>query len=173
MTFGGGLTMLPILDRELVKKRKWLTAVQMVDYVAIGQSTPGIIAVNISTFVGYRRHAVAGALVATAGMVAPSLIIITILALFLEGFSGVEVVQRGMRGINVVVAVLLVNAVIDLGRKTLIDWYTVVLGFCAFLAIVVINVAGVFVVTGSAVLGLAAVYLGIRPLKPLPGGHEE
>ena len=86
LTFGGGLTMLPMLKYELVEKRNWITEEKLLDCYAIGQCTPGIIAVNTATFVGYLRKGVAGGISATMGMVTPSVLIITLVALFMETF---------------------------------------------------------------------------------------
>lgn len=154
VTFGGGLVMLPILERDLIKKRGWMTSEQLIDYFAIGQSTPGIIAVNVATFVGYNRKKTFGSIVTTAGIVAPSLIIITLLAMFLNNFADIEWVQRSMKGINVVVSVLLLSAVVSLGKKTIIDWITAGIAVLAFVLMVVFNVSGVLIVFSSAILGM-------------------
>ena len=87
VTFGGGYAMLPIIQREIVEKRKWATEEEVMDYYAIGQCTPGIIAVNTSTFIGYKRAGVLGGIFATLGFVAPSLVIITIIAACLQNFA--------------------------------------------------------------------------------------
>lgn len=171
ITFGGGLAMLPVLDRDLIQKRKWMTSEQLVDYFAIGQATPGIVAVNVATFVGFNRKGVRGSLVTTAGIVTPSIIVITLLAMFLNNFTDIVWVQKALRGINVVVAVLLINAVWRMGRKTIIDWITALIGLGAFVAIVVFNVSGVIVIFISALLGLAVKY---RPSGDVgPAGMEE
>ncbi len=173
VTFGGGLAMLPLLETELVSRRKWVSASTMVDYFAIGQSTPGVIAVNVATFVGYTRRGIPGALAATAGIVAPSLIIITLLAMFLNNFAEIAVVQRALRGINVIVAVLLIGACWDLGKKTLSDWYTVLISLAAFAAISFFNIPGVYVVLCSASLGLIAVFSGLARLDTTDGEQSE
>lgn len=162
VTFGGGLAMLPILERDLIKKRGWLTAEQLVDYFAIGQSTPGIVAVNVATFVGYNRKKISGSIVATLGIVTPSIIIITLLAMFLNNFADIVWVQKALRGINVVVAVLLISAVVSIGKKTIIDWITALIALAAFFAMVAFNVSGVLIVLVSAILGVAIKY---RPHK--------
>lgn len=158
VTFGGGLAMLPVLQRDLAIKRNWLTEDQLIDYYAIGQATPGIIAVNVATFVGYNRKGLRGAVVTTTGIITPSIIVITLLAMFLNNFADILWVQRALRGINVVVAVLLISAVWNVGRKTVVDWISFGIGLAAFLAMVVFNVSGVIIVFASALLGLAAKY---------------
>jgi len=154
VTFGGGLAMLPILERDLVKKRAWLTSEQLIDYFAIGQSTPGIIAVNVATFVGFNRKKIPGSIVTTVGIVMPSLIIITLLAMFLNNFADIVWVQKALRGINVVVAVLLLSAVVRLAKKTIPDLITAAIAVASLLAMTVFNVSGVIVVFASAALGL-------------------
>jgi chromate transporter len=153
-TFGGGLAMLPVLERELVRKLGWMTASELVDYYAIGQVTPGIIAVNVATFVGHKRRGIPGAVFATAGMVTPSVIVITLLAMFLDSFSDVEVVQRALRGINVVVACLLVSAVWNVGKRTVFDWVTASVAVASFAVIVFLDAPAIAVVVSSAILGL-------------------
>ncbi|MBN1615664.1 MAG: chromate transporter [Spirochaetales bacterium] len=152
-TFGGGLAMLPMLERELEHKRKWVTSSQLVDYYTIGQATPGIIAVNVATFVGYTRKGILGGIIATAGMVAPSLLIIMLLAAFLNNYAQIVWVQKALKGINVVVASLLVQAVWRLGTKTIKDYLTALIAIASFLAIILCNAPGVLVLTSSAVAG--------------------
>lgn len=155
VTFGGGYAMLSVLDRDLSQKRKWITSEQLIDYYAIGQTTPGVIAVNVATFVGYNRKGVIGAIVTTAGIVTPSVIIITLLAMFLNNFTDIMWVQKALRGINVVVAVLLISAVWNLGKKTILDWISFAIALSAFIAMVVFNVSGIFIIGFSAILGIA------------------
>lgn len=162
VTFGGGLAMLPILERDLIKKRKWMTGDELVDYFAIGQVTPGIVAVNVATFVGYNRKGIRGAIVATLGIVAPSIIVITLLAMFLENFADILWVQRALRGINVVVAVLLFSALASMGKRTIVDWVTALIALATLVAITVFNVSAVFVVVISAALGVAVKYRSER-----------
>jgi len=166
VTFGGGLAMLPILERELIKKRGWMTAEKLVDYFAIGQATPGIVAVNVATFIGHKRKGILGGIVTTAGVVTPSVIVITALALFLDNFTEIQWVQRALRGINVVVAVLLVSAVWGLGRKTVYDWVTAAIASAAFVSIAVFDVSAIVVVVSSALLGLLVKFRDWRPRSP-------
>ena len=119
LTFGGGLTMLPMLEHELVDKRQWISEEDLLDCYAIGQCTPGIIAVNTATFVGYKREGVLGGIFATLGMVSPSLIIITLVASVLNAFMDNVYFQHALNGIRGVVCALLINTVINLGKKSL------------------------------------------------------
>lgn len=154
VTFGGGLAMLPMLERELVHRRRWLTSERLVDYYAIGQSTPGIIAVNVATFVGHSRHGIPGAIVATIGIILPSILVICAVAGLLGAFAGVPAVQKALRGINVVVAVLLIFAVSRVGKRTIADWITGAIALAAFISIVIWDVPAFFVVVFSAILGI-------------------
>lgn len=117
LTFGGGLSMLPMLKYELVEKKKWITEEGLLDCYAIGQCTPGIIAVNTATYVGYKRRGIAGGIFATLGMVAPSLIIITAIALFLERYMDNKWLGHALMGVRAVVCALMLNTVVTLAKK--------------------------------------------------------
>ena len=122
MTFGGGMAMLPILQREVVEDKGWATDEELVDYFAIGQCTPGIIAVNTATFIGQKQAGIIGGIVATLGIVFPSLIIITALAGVINSFSHLAWVQHAFAGIRVCVCVLIFNAVVKLFKGSVKDW---------------------------------------------------
>lgn len=154
-TFGGGYAMIPILEREFVTERGWITSEDMLNYVAIGQSTPGIIAVNMATFIGYRRRGVPGSAAATLGVITPSLIIISIIAAFISNFSEYVYVQKALAGINIAVAVILVSAVWDLGKKSVTDIVGLALAVIAFLAVVVFNVNSIWLILFSLAVGIA------------------
>ena len=153
-TFGGGIAMLPILERELADKRGWTNSDELLDYFAIGQSTPGIIAVNVATFIGYKRAGVVGGCVATFGMVAPSIIIITLIAKFISNFSEIDWVRRALKGINVAVAAILTSAVYNFSKKSVKNLFGFVLLVISFVLIFVFNVGTVYVIFGSAILGV-------------------
>ena len=153
-TFGGGIAMLPILERELAEKRDWTTSDELLDYFAIGQSTPGIIAVNVATFIGYKRAGLIGGCVATFGMVFPSIIIITLIAKFISNFSEIEWVQKALKGINVAVAAILTSAVYKFSKKSVKNLFGFLLLVIAFLLIFVFNVGTAYVIFGSAILGV-------------------
>ena len=118
-TFGGGYAMLPILQREVVDSRGWATQEELADYFAIGQCTPGIIAVNTATFVGYKHKGYLGGICATLGVVFPSVVIITLIAGFLSNFSEFPLVQHALHGVNACVVALIANSVLKLGKTTL------------------------------------------------------
>ena len=123
-TFGGGYAMLPMLERECVEKTGWITHDELLDYFAIGQCTPGVIAVNTATFIGRSRLGIAGGITATLGVVFPSLVIISLLAGVITQFSELVWVKNAFAGIRVCVCVLIFNAVWKLGKKSVIDKWT-------------------------------------------------
>lgn len=134
LTFGGGYTMLPIIQKEIVEKKKWVSAEDVLDYYAIGQCLPGIIAVNTAIFIGNKKKGVLGGIAAALGVVFPSLIIIMIIAAFLTNFSHIPAVQNAFAGIRVCVCVLVFNAVLKLWKKAVIDAPTAIIFTVVFLA---------------------------------------
>ena len=133
LTFGGGYAMLPMLQREVVEKHGWATEEELADYYAIGQCTPGVIAVNTATFIGYRQAGIIGGIVATLGVVFPSVVIITVIAAFLTNFSELRVIQYAFEGIRVCVCVLIFNAVQKLWKKSVVDQPTAAVFLLVFL----------------------------------------
>lgn len=127
-TFGGGYAMLPMLQKEVVEKYGWATEEELMDYYAIGQCTPGIIAVNTATFIGYKTKKIPGAIMATFGVIAPSFVIITLIAAFLQNFAELAIVRHAFNGIRAAVCVLILNAVVKLAKKSVVDKVT--LGIC-------------------------------------------
>ena len=125
--FGGGYAMLPLLERELVTKRGWTTMEELRDYFAIGQCTPGVIALNVSTFIGQKRKGVAGAIAAMLGFLTAPIAIILVIAAFLRNFAELEVVQHAFAGIRVCVCVLILQAVLRLWKSSVVDVFTMVL----------------------------------------------
>ena len=133
-TFGGGYAMLPMLQKEVVEARHWATEDELMDYYAIGQCTTGIIAVNTATFIGYKQRGILGGIAATLGVIAPSMVIITVIAAFIKGFADIPAVAQAFAGIRACVCVLIFNAVVRLGKKSLIS-KTAVAIFCVILAL--------------------------------------
>ena len=155
MTFGGGMAMLPILQREVVDSKGWATEEELVDYYAISQCTPGIIAVNTATFIGRKQRGTLGAVMATLGVVFPSLVIITLLAGLIENFSHLAWVENAFAGIQVCVCVLIGNAVVKLGKKSVIDKRTAGIFLTVLLGGVFLNVSPVWFVLAAAAAGIA------------------
>jgi chromate transporter len=117
VTFGGGYAMLPILRRELIESRRWISDEEFLDMAAVGQCTPGIIAVNMATFVGYTRAGVPGGVAATLGIVFPSAVIITVVAAFLTGFENNVYVKSAFAGVRVCVCALIINTVASMWKS--------------------------------------------------------
>jgi len=154
-TFGGGYAMLPILQREVVEQKGWVTEEELMDYYAIGQCTPGVIAVNTATFVGNKRKGVTGAVTATLGVAAPSLVIIMIIAALIQNFADIPWVQHALAGIRVCVCVLVFSSVIKLARKSLKDWPSVLLFLLVLALSLFTNVSTVIWVICSGIAGIA------------------
>ena len=154
ITFGGGLTMLPILERELIDSRKWITSEELLDYYAIAQSTPGIIAVNVSTFVGHKQAGIPGAIFATLGMISPSIIIITLIAEFIASFDSIPWVKKAMKGINVGIAALLTTTVISLFKKTVKRWWHFILYAAAFVSVSFFHARTIIVILSAVAFGI-------------------
>lgn len=165
LTFGGGLTMLPMLERELVDKRNWVTEEELLDCYAIGQCTPGIIAVNTATFVGYKREKVAGGIIATLGMVCPSILIITVVALFLRNFMDNVWFGHAIMGIRGVVCALLVNTVINLGKKSLKSIFAWIVCAVVFVLAFFTKLPTVIIVILAAVSGIVMMLIKTKKDK--------
>ncbi len=153
-SIGGGYVMLPMLRLELVEKRKWVNDRELLDYYAIGQATPGIIAVNTATFVGYTRRGIPGAVAATAGMVSPSLIIILAIAVFIPMMESLPLFQKAFKGIRVAVAVLLVSTLVSLTKKGWKTWVDGLLTLAGFSAVVFFGASPFPVILAAGFLGL-------------------
>lgn len=154
LTFGGGYAMLPMLEKEVVDEKKWATSEELLDYYAVGQATPGIIAVNTATFVGYKVKGMLGAAFATAGVVFPSLVIIMIIATCLQNFAKYQIVQHAFSGIRVAVAVLIIDAIVKLWRNSVIDKVGILIFLVAFILGVFFNISPIYIIISSAILGL-------------------
>lgn len=155
MTFGGGLTMLPLLTKEIVEKRKWASEEQLLDYYAVGQCTPGIIAVNTATFIGYSQAGIAGGIFATVGMVTPSVLIIIAVAAALQQFMEYPVVASALMGIRAVVCALLSHTVITLAKKSLVDIVTAMIFIIGFVLCFIFDITPILVVVVGAIIGIA------------------
>lgn len=153
-TFGGGYAILPILQRELVEKRNWVTNEEITDYYAIGQCTPGIISVNIATFVGYKRKGTLGGIIATLGIICPSIIIILIIANLISGFSNMKIVGHIFNGIRIGVIALIISAVIKLWKKSVIDKYTFIIFLGIFILFLIFDISPIIAIIISGLAGI-------------------
>lgn len=160
LTFGGGLTMLPMLKYELVEKKKWVEEEDLLDYYAVGQCTPGIIAVNVATFVGFKRKGVLGGIFSTLGMISPSLIIVSILALFLEQFMSNQIIAHAVGGIKVVVCALMLNTVVTMAKKTVKSIIAGVVCVIAFLMAMFTPIPTVLLVVVAGIFGVILYKIG-------------
>ena len=140
-TFGGGYAMLPILQREIVEKHGWATDAELTDYFAIGQCTPGIIAVNVATFIGHKLTGIVGGIVATLGVVFPSAVIIMVIAAFLQNFADLPVVIHAFGGVRACVCALILSSVLKLRKSSLVDGPT----WCIFALVFGLSLVGNFV----------------------------
>jgi len=146
VTFGGGYAMIPILEREVVKKKNWVSEEELLDYYAISQCTPGVIAVNAATFVGYKMAGVLGSVFATLGVISPSIIIITIIANMLSVFSDNRYVTSAFKGISIAVCALVFTTVVGMIKKNVKNIFSVILAVFAFVAIGILNLSPIIVV---------------------------
>ena len=164
VNFGGGYAMLPLLERELVTKRGWTTMDELRDYFAIGQCTPGVIALNVSTFIGQKRKGVLGAVAAMLGFLTGPIAIILIIAAFLKNFAELEVVQHAFAGIRVCVCVLIIQAILRLWKSSVVDAFTLVLyavilslsALSTFTGLLPVKIPAAVLVILSGVAGLTA-----------------
>lgn len=154
LTFGGGYAMLPMIQKEIVEEKKWATEEEVLDYYAVGQCTPGIIAVNTATFIGYKVQGIIGAIVATLGVVFPSLIIITIIAALLKNFANYSIVQHAFSGIRVVVIALIVSAILKLAKTSIKNSTTLIIAIIAFILVAFVNLSPIYIVVAAACIGL-------------------
>lgn len=152
-TIGGGYVMLPMMQKEVVDKKGWVTDEDMVNYYALGSTVPGVIAINTATMVGYRKRGITGALSATAGMITPSLLIIMFIAAFLARFQEYEVVQSAFRGVRVAVFAVMVMAVVRIGKKVIKNWQGWALAIGAFFLVAALGISPVYVILATIALG--------------------
>lgn len=162
-TFGGGLTMLPILQAEVVDKKNWATEDELLNYYAIGQCTPGVIAVNTATFIGYKMKGISGGITATLGLVTPCLIIISIIATFLTTFADMAVVQNAFAAVRVAVAAMVLNTVIKMWKSTVKDKLSIAIGISALIASFFLKVSPIIIVIIGG--GIGALLPAIKGAK--------
>ena len=162
LTFGGGYAMIPMLEREVVNRHHWATEEELMDYYAVGQCTPGVIAVNTATFIGYKIAGNLGGMIATLGVVTPSLLIIMLIASVLQNFADVPAVKSAFAGIRVCVCVLIFNAVLKLWKKAVVDKATLVLFLLVFLLSLFTKLSPVVFVVVCAAAGILLTRWGVR-----------
>ena len=157
-TIGGGLAMMPMMQSELIEKRKWITDEELIDYYAVGQSTPGIVAVNVATFVGYKQMGIIGGIFATLGMVTPSLVIIMILASLINSINDFPIIQKALKGINVAVAALLTSTIINFMKKTIKKFTNAIFMMISFLLVFVLKLPSFWIILFALLIGVVLTY---------------
>lgn len=162
LTFGGGYAMIPMLEKELVEKNHWVSEEELLDYYAVGQCTPGIIAVNTATFVGHKVAGFWGGIFATLGVVFPSLVIITVIAAVLTNFADIPAVKSAFAAVRVCVCVLIFNAVLKLWKKAVTDKGTLTIFILVFVMSVFLDMSPIFFVLVSGLCGIMLVNMGGR-----------
>ena len=162
MTFGGGYAMLPILQREVVDNKGWATEEELMDYFAIGQCTPGVIAVNTATFIGQKQKGIPGGIIATLGVAFPSIVIISLLAGVITTFSHLAWVQHAFGGIRICVCILILNAVVKLYKKAVLDKVTLLIFLAVALGSYFTPLSPVLFVVLAGVAGILLKNLEVR-----------
>lgn len=153
-TFGGGYAMIPLIQRETVEKNKWITEEDILEIIAIAESTPGPIAINAATFVGYRIAGFFGAAAATFGVVLPSFLIISLISLVLREFSELKPVKYAFYGIRAGVLALIAKALIMMFKKTKKDLPAYIIMAASFVCAAFLNIPVLYVIIGCAIFGL-------------------
>lgn len=166
-TIGGGLAMMPMMQKELIQKRKWITDEELLDYYAVGQSTPGIVAVNVSTFVGYKQFGILGGVIATLGMVTTSLLIIMILAGLINSIDEYPLVKKALAGINVSVAALLTSVIVKFAQKTIKKFIHLIMMLISFVLVYFFKVHSVWIILVT--IFIAVIYNIIKLKKENSG----
>lgn len=159
LTFGGGIAMLPMMQNELIEKKQWVTENEILDYYAIGQSTPGIIAVNVATFVGYKKAGILGGIIATLGVITPCIVLITLLANLIDSIDHYPNVQKALKGINVAVCALITDATLNFARKTSKGAVSIVIMLLSFCLIFFFNVKSYIIILGAAFVAVAVYFI--------------
>jgi chromate transporter len=158
-TIGGGYAMIPVIQREIVEKRGWVNNEEFMDMLAISQSAPGILAINISIFIGQRLRGIKGSIIAAIGTALPSFVMILLIAMFFSNFRDNEIVNRVFMGIRPVVVALIAVPLISLSRSTKLNRYTSFIPLISVLLIVMLGISPVYLIIAGAVLGLFYFYL--------------
>jgi len=154
-TFGGGYAMIPLIEKEVVENKKWVTPEEVVDVFAVAQSMPGAIAINSSTFIGYKISGKKGAIVATLGVILPSFLIITLIAIFFSKFQNAPAVEAVFSGIRPAIVGLISFAAVKVSKTSIVDWTGLILAILSSFSVVFFDVHAAFAILGGATAGLA------------------
>lgn len=153
-SFGGGYAMIGLLTKELCSRNQYCSEEELLDYYAIGQVTPGIIAVNTATFVGYKQKGILGAIVATLGMISPSIIIITILANILAKYIDNQNFNHILNGIKLAIIVLMAEAIFNLFKKAVSNWWQLLIYILILILVLFTSISSAWIVIGLIVVGV-------------------
>jgi chromate transporter len=171
-TFGGGYAMIPVLERELIKKRGWISMDEVIEYFTIAQITPGIIMVNVATFVGYKRKGFFGGILSTISLVLPGVFLMVFLSVFIKNFAEYEIVKHAFAGIRLAVSALILDAVIKLFRGIFKTCRAILVFIIAFVLSAIFSVSPVFIILGAGVAGFF-LFSAKGPSKQGEGGQKE
>ena len=159
-TIGGGIAMLPLLRNTLVEEKKWFDEEEFVDIVSVCQSLPGVVAINMATYVGYKKKGLAGSLISTVGVVMPSFVMILLIATFISNMGDNPVVNGAMAGLRAAALGLVVVAVIQMASKVFKGFWTIVAAAASFILIAVFNINTAYVILLFVTLGIASAFIG-------------
>jgi len=169
-TFGGGYAIVPVLERELIKKRGWITMDEVLDFYTIAQITPGIIAVNVATFVGCKRKGFFGGAIATVGLILPGVSLMMLVSLFVKHFAEYPLVQRALAGIRLAVCALILDTSIKLFKGFFKNYRAIIISVIAFVLSAVFSVSPVYIILGAGFAGFLlfrpSVKIGAKEDKP-------
>lgn len=171
-TIGGGIAMLPLLQNAMIEEKKWFTEEEFVDLVAVCQSLPGVVAVNMATYVGYRKKGLLGSLVATLSVVMPSFIIILIIAVFMSSIRDNPVAMGAMAGFRAAGMGLIIVAIVRLSSTVFKGAHTVIAAIASFVLIAVFNINTAYVILLFLLLGIASALVGGRRARAAASGSE-
>ena len=153
-TFGGGYAMIPFIERDIVERNGWIKREEFLDFLAVSQSAPGVFAVNMATFVGYRLRGSKGAFFSALGNILPSVLIILLIALFFNSFRENEVVNNIFKGLRPAVVALIAVPVFSVAKSAKITWATVWIPILSALLIVLFGVSPIYIILLAVVAGI-------------------
>ena len=172
-TFGGGYAMIPLIEKEIVEKKKWVGREEITDILAVSQSIPGAIAINSATFIGFKISGRKGALVATLGVILPSFVIISFIASFFSKFGDNHIVKSVFAGIRPAVVALIAFAVVKVGKTSIKDKTGLIVAIIGFVLVIAFNIHAIFVIIGGAVFGLCVFKFWPEKVKGIIGKEDK
>lgn len=158
LTIGGGYSMLPTMEKEMVEGKNWFDHEALINSFALAQSIPGIIAVNTSVLLGFKLNKIRGAIASSLGVISPSILIILIIANGYEKFAQNQYVENGLKGIRIAVLALLVSTLINLIKQSIKDYWGVILALSAFIFISFLNVSPIYIILVGIVASILIYY---------------